>query len=69
MPDGTVLYRARDVDRYYGLGFGTTSQRIFHGWSDERCANNQRARSTHLRKGNKDFNFNMILKLYTYMLP
>ena len=42
MPDGSVLTSCIDVDRYYGLNKGGTSNRIRLGWSIEECANNRR---------------------------
>ena len=41
MPDGSVLYRCTDVDRYYGLKLGLTKCRLKQCWSVEHCANNQ----------------------------
>lgn len=42
MPDGSVLTSCIDVDRYYGLNKGGTSNRIRLGWTIEECANNRR---------------------------
>lgn len=45
MPDGTVLTKCPDVDRYYGLCRGATSVRIRTGWLEEECANNRKLRN------------------------
>lgn len=42
MPDGTILHKLVDVDRYYNLGSYTTSNRLKSGWTIEECANNKR---------------------------
>lgn len=42
MPDGSVLYKPIDVDRYYNLGKGVTGGRIHTGWTEQECANNRR---------------------------
>lgn len=43
MPDGSVLYKPIDVDRFHDLVTNTTSHRLFRGWSEEECAMNMRS--------------------------
>lgn len=42
MPDGSVLTKCIDVDRYYNLKYGKTSMRLYKGWTEQECANNKR---------------------------
>lgn len=42
MPNGKILHKARDVDRFYGLNLGTTSARMNIGWTIEECSSNNR---------------------------
>lgn len=42
MPDGSVLTRAVDVDRYHDLKVGTTTKRLNIGWTEEECSENKR---------------------------
>lgn len=42
MPDGSVLKRFTDVDRYHKLKLGTTSRRLTLDWTADECANNER---------------------------
>lgn len=75
MPDGSVLTVLRDVDRYYGLRFGVTTDRLKNGWSEEECANNFRIAYVdreHINRvtENKRVNFDKDSRfLYVFKLP
>lgn len=42
MPDGSILTRCSDVDKYYGLCENNTNVRLSKGWTVEECANNKK---------------------------
>lgn len=42
MPDGSVLIKCKEVDKYYGFRLGLTSCRLSSGWTEEECALNKR---------------------------
>ena len=42
MPDGSVLTKCKEVDRYHGFSLGTTSCRLYDGWTEDECALNKR---------------------------
>ena len=42
MPDGSVLIKCKEVDKYYGFRIGLTSCRLSSGWTEEECALNKR---------------------------
>lgn len=43
MPDGSILFKPIDVDRFHNLVINTTSSRLHRGWSEEECAMNMRS--------------------------
>ena len=51
MPDGQILHKTFDVDRYYNLKTKTTCGRLRCGWSEDECAMNKR--DTVRRDGNR----------------
>lgn len=62
MPDGTILTKARDVDRYFKLKLDTTKKRLSRGWSEDECVSNiindKRKNGEYIKYGGK-YKFHM----------
>lgn len=50
MPDGSKFTRMVDVDRYYHLAEGVTSNRLHNGWTLEDCCRNKRGNKVTIKR-------------------
>lgn len=70
MPDGTVLYKCSDIDKYYGLTEGVTLNRLIRGyWTEDECANNVRKTDKSERLNILRCEAHIMLQDYYYTLP
>ena len=53
LPNGKLVRGCPAVDEYYGLDIGTTSNRLYDGWTEKECVNNRREKV--VRRGNNEF--------------